>query len=98
MLTEFESFSEAFRHIPDKKGVDHVDVYTRVPMDKGQFSKVYSGKIKSPAGDEAYRPKSDSFEATLVPITGAILLSSSLSWIAHQPRHLYLDPDNLDAI
>jgi len=50
MLNKFDSFSKAFREGIDITGVKHVDVYTKIGMDKGQFSNIYNGDVLNPRG------------------------------------------------
>lgn len=53
-MNKFDTFSEAFRHVVDNSGLNHVDIYSSIRMDsgnhmdKGYFSKVYNGEIKNP--------------------------------------------------
>ena len=47
-MREFNYFSEAFKHLVDLAGTNHVEIYSRIGMDKGQFSNIYNGVVKNP--------------------------------------------------
>jgi hypothetical protein len=45
---KFADFSDAFHYAVDLTGDNHVDLYTKIGMDKSQWSKIYNGEIKKP--------------------------------------------------
>lgn len=48
ILNKFDTFSEAFKYAVDKTGENHDTFYKKIPMDKGQWSKIYNGKTQKP--------------------------------------------------
>lgn len=81
---KFDSFSEAFRYAVDQTGVDHVDFYSKIPMDKGQWSKVYNGETKNPLA---------STRKKLTDVVGVQIRKVDDSWMLEKQNQAQKSPD-----
>lgn len=73
----YTTFSKAFKKAVDKTGLDHVDIYSKLGMDKSQFSKIYNGEIE--------KPQSRTREK-LCKVVGVDIINNGNGWIIQSSR------------
>lgn len=89
MKNLFNSFSEAFRYAVDSTGLNHVEFYEKINMDKSQWSKVYNGDIENP--QRKTRNK-------LSEVVGVEIRKNSDGWYVEDPSRSQFDQLNEEII
>lgn len=78
VLNYFDSFSDAFKQVVDKIGINHSKLYQQIGMDASQFSKYYHGDIKNPHPDT---------RNALNQLVGNCIKKEGKKWIVIEPLH-----------